>query len=201
MKDTLEQIFKDCQGRYTGEARLVPGEGDPHAALLIVGEAPGAQEEAQGRPFVGAAGKNLSHFLALAGMRREALYITNAVKFRPTRLGASGRRSNRTPTRQEVAWFAPYLAREIACVCPRVVATLGNTALSAVLCACGCAEQYAALRVGDVHGRPFRPAGGLPWLFPLYHPASLIYRRALTDVYEQDVRALAAFLKTAESDN
>lgn len=70
-----------------------------------------------------------------------------------------------------------------------------------VLCACGCAEQYAALRVGDVHGRPFRPAGGLPWLFPLYHPASLIYRRALTDVYEQDVRALAAFLKTAESDN
>lgn len=201
MKDTLEQIVKDYTERFAQEARLVPGEGDAHAALMLVGEAPGAQEEAQGRPFVGAAGKNLSHFLALAGMRREALYITNAVKFRPTRRGTSGRLSNRTPTRREVAWFVPYLAREIACVRPLVVATLGNTALSAVLSACGCAQEHARLSVGEAHGRPFRPAGGLPWLFPLYHPASLIYRRALTDVYEQDVRALAAFLKTAESDN
>ena len=179
--------------RFGAEYRLVLGEGNPRARLMLVGEAPGRQEEEQGRPFVGQAGKNLDEFLALVEMERGALYIANSVKFRPTKQGASGRLSNRTPTKDEVARFNPWLADEIACVRPLVIASLGNTALGAVLAACG-AEGKPPV-IGDAHGRPL-PLGESATLFPLYHPASIIYRRELKAVYEQDVRALKAYLET-----
>lgn len=100
MAETLESLWRQCRDALGGQYRLVPGEGNPHAAVALVGEAPGAQEEAQGRPFVGAAGKNLDALLAMAGLTREALYVTNAVKFRPTRPAraracATGRRPGR----------------------------------------------------------------------------------------------------------
>lgn len=79
-----------------------------------------------GRPFVGKAGKNLDHFLALVGLVRGEIYITNVVKFRPTKTGATGRLSNRPPTREEIALFRPWLMAEIARVNPGVIATLGN---------------------------------------------------------------------------
>lgn len=166
---------------------LVIGAGNPCAALMLVGEAPGAQEEAQGRPFVGTAGKNLTAFLACAQLSRDALYITNAVKFRPSKQSAKGRLSNRTPTREEVERFRPWLLAEIDAVSPLVVATLGNTALRAV--------TNGAHVIGNVHGRPMEqllPCGAV--LFPLYHPASVIYRRELKQIYEDDVRALGAYL-------
>ncbi|MDO4741329.1 MAG: uracil-DNA glycosylase, partial [Eubacteriales bacterium] len=87
---------------YPGQTHpLVFGEGDVGAGLLLIGEAPGEQEVAQGRPFVGKAGKNLDELLALAGLERGALYITNAVKIRPTKLSAAGRVVNRPPTKEE----------------------------------------------------------------------------------------------------
>lgn len=193
MNRTLEEINREYSARFGAEYRLVPGEGNPRARLMLVGEAPGRQEEEQGRPFVGQAGKNLDEFLALVEMERGALYIANSVKFRPTKQGASGRLSNRTPTKDEVARFNPWLADEIACVRPLVIASLGNTALGAVMAACGAQRKPPV--IGDAHGRPL-PLGESATLFPLYHPASIIYRRELKAVYEQDVRALKAYLET-----
>ncbi len=169
------------------ENTLVFGEGPKNPKLMLIGEAPGEQESLMGRPFVGKAGKNLDHFLALVGLVRGEIYITNVVKFRPTKTGATGRLSNRPPTREEIALFRPWLMAEIARVNPGVIATLGNVPLQAV--------TDSRITIGEAHGR-LTVAGetGRP-LFPLYHPASLIYNRALTPVYEQDVRALADMLR------
>ena len=170
------------------ENALVFGEGPQRPRLMLIGEAPGEQETLQGRPFVGKAGQNLDHFLALAGLCREEIYISNAVKLRPTKTGKTGRLSNRPPTKDEIALFRPWLLREIAEVAPQMIATLGNVPLRAV--------TGRSLTIGEVHGQVI-DAGetGLP-LFALYHPASLIYNRALSEVYEQDVRALAQRLMT-----
>ena len=170
------------------ENALVFGEGPQKPKLMLIGEAPGEQETLQGCPFVGKAGQNLDHFLALAGLRREEIYISNAVKLRPTKTGKTGRLRNRPPTKDEIALFRPWLLREIAEVAPQMIATLGNVPLRAV--------TGRSLTIGEVHGQVI-DAGetGLP-LFALYHPASLIYNRALSEVYEQDVRALAQRLMT-----
>ena len=169
------------------ENALVFGEGPMTPKLMLIGEAPGEQESLQGRPFVGKAGKNLDHFLELAELKREEIYISNAVKIRPTKTGKTGRISNRPPTREEIALFRPWLMREIALIKPVMIATLGNVPLQAL--------TATKQTIGQVHGKVI-PAGetGLP-LFALYHPASLIYNRALTDVYEQDVRLLAGEIR------
>ena len=165
------------------ENALVFGEGPKRPKLMLIGEAPGEQESLQGRPFVGKAGKNLDHFLELVQLRREEIYISNTVKIRPTKVGKTGRISNRPPTKDEMALFRPWLIREIEEIQPLMIATLGNVPLQAV--------TRSRQTIGQVHGTVI-PAGetGLP-LFALYHPASLIYNRALTDVYEQDIRVLA----------
>jgi len=165
------------------EHALVFGEGPKRPRLMLIGEAPGEQETLQGRPFVGKAGKNLDRFLELAELRREEIYISNAVKYRPTKTGKTGRISNRPPTKDEIALFRPWLIREIEEIAPQLIATLGNVPLHAV--------TGGRQTIGEVHGRLI-PAGetGLA-LFALYHPASLIYNRSLESVYEADVRALA----------
>ena len=169
------------------ENALVFGEGPYQPILMLIGEAPGEQESLQGRPFVGKAGKNLDHFLELAGLVREEIYISNAVKIRPTKVSQTGRISNRPPTKEEIALFRPWLMREIAQVRPKMIATMGNVPLGAV--------TGSRQTIGQVHGSVI-PAGetGLP-LFALYHPASLIYNRSLESVYEQDVRLLAQKLR------
>lgn len=164
--------------------RYVPGEGSAHAKIMLIGEAPGEQEALAGRPFVGRAGKNLDRFLALAGLRREEIYITNAVKFRPTRAGKREKCVNRTPTEAEIAQFRPLLLQEIRLMQPALLVTLGNVPLRAV--------TGERLCVGDVHGRVLSVRVEDTPVFALYHPASVIYNRALAAVYEQDVRALGA---------
>ena len=169
------------------ENALVFGEGPLHPKLMLIGEAPGEQETLMGRPFVGKAGKNLDHFLELAGMRREEIYISNAVKIRPTKTGKTGRISNRPPTKEEIALFRPWLLREINLVAPQVIATLGNVPLFAV-------TGDRRLTIGEAHGRVMEAGETGRRLFALYHPASLIYNRSLEPVYEQDVCTLAAWI-------
>ena len=165
------------------ESALVFGEGPKRPRLMLIGEAPGEQETLLGRPFVGKAGKNLDRFLTLAGLKREEIYIANAVKYRPTKMGKTGRLSNRPPTKDEIALFRPWLLKEIEWVQPQIIATLGNVPLGAVT-----GKKWT---IGEVHGK-LMDSGvqGLP-LYALYHPASLIYNRSLEPVYKQDVRALA----------
>jgi len=174
---------------FVGESRvLVFGEGMIGARLMLIGEAPGEQETLTGKPFVGKAGKNLDQFLeALKAvpLERSKLYITNAVKVRPTKVSAKGRVSNRPPNREEIALFQPWLVREIALVKPEAIATLGNVALRAV--------TGKPLHIGQVHGR-WLEVDGMPPVFPLYHPASVIYNPSLAIRYADDLSALALFL-------
>lgn len=179
----LEKLIAEvCEGE---KKVLVHGEGDPGARVMLIGEAPGEQETLLRRPFVGKAGKNLDEFLALAGIDRAQLYVTNTVKYRPTKRSAAGNPVNRPPTREEVNLFLPWLKREIALVQPEVIVTLGNVPLKALL------GQKAV--IGALHGE--LQAWENLRVYPMYHPASLIYTRALRPVYEADVRKLADWLK------
>lgn len=191
MTTAWKKLHRECTAFfkqiYVGEDRvLVLGEGPETARLMLIGEAPGEQEALQKRPFVGKAGKQLDAFLEAVDLERQALYITNTVKFRPTRISAAGRVVNRPPTREEVALWRPWLLREIELVQPAIIATLGNVALGAV--------SGKALTIGETHGAllPDTLAGAR--IFPLYHPASIIYRRALADTYAADLCTLKQIL-------
>ncbi|HET7036695.1 MAG TPA: uracil-DNA glycosylase, partial [Thermomicrobiaceae bacterium] len=102
-------------------SNLVLGAGNPLARLVLIGEAPGGQEEKAGRPFVGPAGKLLDEALAEAGLRRDEIWITNVVKFRPTSPGVGQRKRNRAPTRTETQLFLPWLREELALVEPKAL--------------------------------------------------------------------------------
>ena len=157
------------------------GDGDARARVALVGEAPGEQETLLGKPFVGRAGKNLESFLAATGLRRADLYITNTVKFRPTRLSPTGRTVNRPPTREEIALFCPWLQREMGIVAPKWIVSLGNVPLRAL--------TGKPLAIGSVHGQVLESELGAP-LFALYHPASVLYNPKLREVYARDLEAL-----------
>ena len=130
---------------YEGEKKvLVHGEGSIGARVMLIGEAPGQQETLMGRPFVGKAGKNLDEFLELAGIERDELFVSNTVKFRPTRISAAGRTVNRPPTQEEIRIFLPWLRREIEMVHPECVVTLGNVPLRALT------DRKVAIGVVDV---------------------------------------------------
>ena len=169
-------------GLYEGEKKvLVYGEGDAGARVMMIGEAPGEQETLLGRPFVGKAGKNLDEFLELAGMDRGQLYVTNTVKFRPTKRSAAGRVVNRPPTQEEVRLFLPWLLKEIDIVDPVCVITLGNVPLKALM--------GRGAVIGEMHGR-FASREGRR-VYPMYHPASVIYNPALRTVYRDDILRFA----------
>ena len=175
------------------DKRLVFGEGDSdRPRLMLIGEAPGEQETLQGRPFVGKAGKNLDGFLDVVGLRREEIFISNVVKVRPTKVSPKGTVSNRPPSREELALFRPYLYEEIGVVSPSVIVTLGNVALKSLV-----GEKAV---IGDYHGNltecEITSAGETRSIrvFPLYHPASIIYNRALSAVYQEDLQKLRALL-------
>jgi uracil-DNA glycosylase family 4 len=127
---TLEEIRQEM-GRckrcklYRGAKNLVFGEGSPSARLMFIGEAPGAEEDLQGRPFVGAAGQLLNNLLNKLGLEREEVYITNVVKSRPP--------ENRDPLPEEIEACLPYLKMQIVAIRPQVIVTLGRVAAQALL--------------------------------------------------------------------
>ncbi len=187
MEKFKTEIAAHFAALYEGNARtLVMGEGAFLAKLMMVGEAPGEQETIQGRPFVGKAGKNLEDFLLLSGINRKDIYITNTVKIRPTRISNAGRLVNRPPSREEIALFLPWLKKEIDLVKPKCIATLGNVPLKAL--------TNNKTTIGEVHGRFIALESGV-LLYPMYHPASLIYNPSLTDVYREDVLHLGNWVR------
>lgn len=182
-----QRVLEAVKTEYREEMpTLVWGEGPVRPALLLIGEAPGAQEAQQGRPFVGPAGKKLNLLLESIGLSREELYVTNTVKFRPTQKSQAGRFINRAPTQRETDLFAPWLREEIALVSPGLVATLGNVALGALM--------GRDRRIGDFHGRLLEVPGLPAPLYPLYHPASILYNPSLKAVYEEDLGRLRTLL-------
>jgi uracil-DNA glycosylase len=153
----------------------VPGEGPANAAVLIIGEGPGRNEDLQSRPFIGAAGKQLDGLLRDAGLNRDDVYITNVVKCRPP--------ENRRPTDSEAEACHPYLERQIKLLRPVVVLLLGDSALKRFL-----PDQT----LSGAHGRLFTHGGFA--LFPTYHPAAMIYNRTLEKVSSDDFKALRKVL-------
>ena len=180
LKREMQRAFEQSPFREQGP--LVWGDGlDTSPRVMLIGEAPGAQEVQQGRPFVGKAGKNLDVFLQAVGLDRREIYTSNVVKIRPSRRSAAGNLVNRPPSTGEKEWFTPWLLREMELVTPRLLVTLGNVALQALTQA----------TIGEVHGELIREnRAGIP-LFPLYHPASVIYNPALKEIYFRDLEALA----------
>lgn len=172
------------------ETDMVYGEGDPNAGIMLIGEAPGSEETKLSRPFVGKAGKNLDEFLTVIEQERCDIYITNVVKFRPYKMSAKGTLSNRPPKSGEIACMLPHLLREIEVIAPKIVVTLGNVPLKAVL-------GQASATIGNYHAVPTQ-ANALSHtfiLFPLYHPASIIYNQALKPVYQQDLEVLKSYIQ------
>jgi uracil-DNA glycosylase len=165
--------FEPCETA----TNMVPGEGDPMAQVMFVGEAPGASEDKQGRPFVGRAGKLLDELLAEAGLERERVYITNVVKARPPK--------NRDPRAGEVAHCMPWLEAELALVQPTLVVPLGRHAL---------AHFSDDAKISEVHGTQLTERGRS--LFPLYHPAAALHSQILRGTLFEDARALGSALGT-----
>lgn len=185
MEKLKKDLIKLIHDVYPGEDRvLVFGEGPRGARLMLIGEAPGEQEALMGRPFVGKAGKNLDTYIEATGLKRDEMYISNTVKFRPTKISPAGRTVNRPPTREEIALFLPFLKREIELVAPAVIVTLGNVPLKALM--------GAQVNIGDVHGVAAECSGMT--VFPMYHPASLIYNPSLKPVYAADMAKLAEMI-------
>lgn len=185
----MEELYREmkmlCQEIFEGR-KFIEGEGSLNARLVLVGEAPGGEEEKQGKPFVGKAGKNLNEFLNMLKLKREDIYITNVVKLRPFKINPkTGRVSNRPPNKEEVEFFTPFLHRELKIINPKYVVTLGNFALKAVT------ENKNAV-IGGLHGQSMDL--GAFKLFPLYHPASIIYNRSLKEVYADDVNRLGELI-------
>lgn len=183
MKDFFNQYFEK-------ETPLVYGDGLSDTKIVLIGEAPGKNEIEQGKPFVGQAGKNLQEFMEILGIGRKDIYITNIVKFRPYRINnETGRISNRPPTKEEIKVSKPFIRNEIEILEPNLIVSLGNVPLK-------CLTDDESATIGEYHGKPIKinftkkPIN----LFPLYHPASIIYRAELKPVYLEDLYKLKKYI-------
>lgn len=166
-----------CKGR----TNAVPGVGNPQAKILFIGEGPGKDEDLQGEPFVGRAGKLLTALLEKIGIERKDVFITNVVKCRPP--------NNRDPEDDEVEACWPYLDRQIHLIDPRVIVTLGRHSMKRFL---------PGYTISSVHGEPKRRQSDGRIIFPLYHPAMALYKPTMLDVLEKDMLKLKAMLDKIE---
>lgn len=163
-----------------GCTQTVPGEGDIHAKLMFIGEGPGAEEDRQGRPFVGASGQLLDRMIAAIGLSREKVYIANIVKCRPPQ--------NRRPAPEEAAACLPYLRAQVALVRPKIIVLLGATA-----------ARYTGLpniRITRDRGKWVESRG--IWMLPTYHPSALLRDPSLKRAAWADFRAVRDRLRQME---
>lgn len=174
----LEEIAKKvsvCQrcDLWKGTNHAVPGEGNPEAKVVFIGEAPGFYEDKEGRPFVGAAGKLLEQMLGEIGLSRKDVFIANVVKHRPP--------ENRDPLPGEIASCKIWLDQQLEVIGPRIVVTLGRYSL---------ARYLANARISTVHGQLTR--AGRQMVLPMYHPAAALRAPAVMQAFKED------FLKNKE---
>lgn len=165
-----------------GATQLVMGDGDPDADIVFIGEAPGQKEDEQGIPFVGAAGKFLNEMLAAAGLKREDVYITNIVKYRPP--------NNRDPEPEEKREFWPYLMRQLEIIKPKVVITLGRHSGAAFIPDLVISRDHGHARTVKYHEYEFL-------VIPLYHPAAALYNGSMRQVLIDDFLAAKKLSDTA----
>lgn len=167
---------KVCEDLAKQATQLVFGDGNPNADIVFIGEAPGKNEDLQGLPFVGAAGKFLNEMLEMIGMKRGDVYITNIVKYRPP--------NNRDPFPDEKSAFLPYLQSQLEIIQPKVVATLGRHSMNCFL---------PDLQISRVHGQPKRLKGQV--YLPLFHPAAALYNGGMRQTLIDDFAKIPAILE------
>lgn len=155
--------------------QLVFGDGNPEADIVFIGEAPGKNEDEQGLPFVGAAGRFLNEMLATINLARSDVYITNIVKYRPP--------NNRDPLPAEKAAFLPYLQAQLKAIKPKLVVTLGRHSMDSLL---------PGLQISRCHGQPKRYQGQV--YLPLFHPAAALYNGGMRSVLMDDFARIPAIL-------
>jgi uracil-DNA glycosylase family 4 len=176
-----------CPELRDGATQLVFGDGNPTANLVFIGEAPGKNEDIQGKPFVGAAGRFLNEMLEGIGLKREDIYITNIVKYRPP--------NNRDPLPAEKKAFLPYLQAQLEAIQPKVVATLGRHSMNCFL---------PDLQISQVHGQPKRIKIQMKEqsddvlevvILPLFHPAAALYNGGMRQTLVDDFAAIPTILE------
>ena len=178
LKETMQQ-FEGCSLKRTA-MNLVFGDGNPASSIMFIGEAPGADEDRQGLPFVGMSGQLLDKMIAAIGLDRSSTYITNILPWRPP--------GNRKPTTNEVTVCLPFIRRHIEIVAPRVLVLVGGTAASALL---GRAEGITRLRgKWSIYRGNEEHAGSEIPCMPIYHPAYLLRQPALKRGAWQDMLAI-----------
>lgn len=172
-----QQILDDniCPELAATATQLVFGDGNIDADIVFIGEAPGKNEDIQGIPFVGAAGKFLNEMLAMIDLKREDIYITNIVKYRPP--------NNRDPLPEEKAAFLPFLHSQLDIINPKLIVTLGRHSMDVLL---------PGLKISQVHGEPKRYQGKV--YLPLFHPAAALYNGGLRQTLIDDFAAIPAIL-------
>lgn len=192
LDDLKQQILdaKVCPELAATATQLVFGDGNPDAEIVLVGEAPGKNEDEQGIPFVGAAGKFLNEMLGMIDLKREDIYITNIVKYRPP--------NNRDPLPEEKKAFLPYLQAQLEVIQPKVLVTLGRHSMNCFL---------PDLQISKIHGQPKRIKlklkannDTLPIvIMPLYHPAAALYNGSMRQTLIDDFLSLPAVITKLES--
>ncbi len=168
---------------------LVFGKGNPESRILFIGEAPGKNEDLQGEPFVGSAGKQLDGLLNTVGLSLGDVYIANILKYRPP--------ENRQPTTEEIKRHTPYLVEQISIIQPEVIVTLGNYATKFVLAHFDPDGMKTIAGISSLHGKPQHHTinGKTYTIIPMYHPAALLYKRALTPIIEEDYTTMKEELR------
>uniref|UniRef100_A0A7C3WMI3 Type-4 uracil-DNA glycosylase n=1 Tax=Thermofilum pendens TaxID=2269 RepID=A0A7C3WMI3_THEPE len=174
---------------HASRTRTVPGEGDPCPAVVFVGEAPGYNEDQQGRPFVGAAGALLTELIESIGMRRSDVFITNVVKCRPPQ--------NRDPKEDEIAACLTFLKEQLRTLTPKIIVMLGRHSARTIL---ELYSQRSVESIMSIRGRVFKVEAG--WgevlLLPTLHPAAALYNPRLRNLLEEDFHTLKSLLGEEE---
>ena len=166
---------------HRSRENAVPGEGPTHAEIMFIGEGPGAREDKQGRPFVGASGKFLDQLLEQAGVTRAEVWITNVVKCRPP--------GNRDPFPEEIEiCTGNYLQRQIEIVNPSIIVTLGRHSMG---------RFFTGAKITQIHGQ-MRQVDGR-FVIAMYHPAAALHQTSLRDVIMEDFAKLPELLKEART--
>ena len=175
-----------CSELAAQATNLVIGDGNLNAEIVFIGEAPGKNEDEQGLPFVGAAGKFLNEMLAAAGLERSDVYITNIVKYRPP--------NNRDPLPEEKKAFWPYLLKQLQIIEPKVVITLGRHSMEYFL---------PDMKISQIHGQAKRIQFGdhKIVIVPLYHPAAALYNGSLRQTLIDDFVNVPKIIELMKKDS
>jgi len=181
----IEALAKTCKRckLWSQRKNVVFGNGSLSPKVMLIGEAPGFNEDVGGKPFVGSAGKFLDELLMQAGLTRDEIYITNVVKCRPPK--------NRDPDRDEILSCSPYLDKQIELLSPAVIITLGRVSTFELLSKYGIDVNTSS--ISKIHGWTIE--AGRVKIVPSYHPAAAIYRNELKDVLKEDFRRIGELIK------